>query len=183
MSIASEITRLQNAKASIKTAIEGQGVTVPSSTTLDGYATLIDSISGGGGGGSVDVASGTFTGDGTSNTKSFSVSFAPDIVVVQGDLDIETAGWVGIFNIVIIKNTVAYQSRHNTATSTGANMSANAKMGGNYPEYGDNSTAYTPYGTYSNGVFTVADVTNNAITRFVSGAEYTWVAIKYTQNS
>lgn len=44
MSIATEITRLQNAKASIKTSIENKGVTVPSATKLDGYSTLIDSI-------------------------------------------------------------------------------------------------------------------------------------------
>lgn len=48
MSVTSEITRLQNAKADLKTAIEGKGVTVPSSTKLDGYADLVDSISGGG---------------------------------------------------------------------------------------------------------------------------------------
>lgn len=47
MSIATEITRLQNAKSAIKTSIEGKGVTVPSTTTLDGYSTLIDSISSG----------------------------------------------------------------------------------------------------------------------------------------
>lgn len=47
MSVASEITRLQTAKADLKTAIEGKGVTVPSSTKLDGYADLVDSISGG----------------------------------------------------------------------------------------------------------------------------------------
>lgn len=44
MSIATEITRLQNAKASIKTSIENKGVTVPSVTKLDGYSALIDSI-------------------------------------------------------------------------------------------------------------------------------------------
>ena len=44
MSIATEITRLQNAKASIKTSIENKGVTVPSATKLDGYSSLIDSI-------------------------------------------------------------------------------------------------------------------------------------------
>lgn len=49
MSIATEISRLQSAKADIKTAIEGKGVTVPSATLLDGYATLIDSIQTGGG--------------------------------------------------------------------------------------------------------------------------------------
>ena len=49
MSTQTEITRLQNAKSSIKTAIEGKGVTVPDSTKLDGMAALIDSISSGGG--------------------------------------------------------------------------------------------------------------------------------------
>lgn len=45
MSIASEITRLQNAKAAIKAAIEAKGVTV-GDETLDEYADLIEEISG-----------------------------------------------------------------------------------------------------------------------------------------
>lgn len=48
MSVTSEITRLQNAKADLKTAIESKGVTVPSDTKLDGYADLVDSIEQGG---------------------------------------------------------------------------------------------------------------------------------------
>jgi hypothetical protein len=44
MSIADEILRLQQAKADLKTAIEAKGVTVPASTTLDGYAALVDQI-------------------------------------------------------------------------------------------------------------------------------------------
>ena len=51
MSIATEITRLQTAKSDLKTSIENKGVTVPSATTLDGYAALVDQISSGGGGG------------------------------------------------------------------------------------------------------------------------------------
>ena len=51
MAISDEITRLTNAKEAIKTAIEGKGVTVPSSTLLDGYAALIASIPSGGGDG------------------------------------------------------------------------------------------------------------------------------------
>jgi len=49
MSIATEITRLQGAKASLKTSIEAKGVTVPSATKLDGYASLVDAIQTGGG--------------------------------------------------------------------------------------------------------------------------------------
>lgn len=49
MSIQTELTRIKNAKAAIKTAIEGKGVTVPDGTLLDGMAALIESIEGGGG--------------------------------------------------------------------------------------------------------------------------------------
>ena len=49
MSIQTELTRLTNAKAAIKTAIEGKGVTVPDTTLLDGMAALIESIEAGGG--------------------------------------------------------------------------------------------------------------------------------------
>lgn len=48
MSIQTELTRITNAKAAIKAAIEGKGVTVPDGTMLDGMATLIESIEAGG---------------------------------------------------------------------------------------------------------------------------------------
>lgn len=46
MSIATEITRLQTAKADIASAIADKGVTVPYGTKLDGMSVLIDQISG-----------------------------------------------------------------------------------------------------------------------------------------
>lgn len=58
MSIQTELTRLTNAKAAIKTAIEGKGVTVPDTTLLDGMAALIASIEAGGG---AKIATGSFT--------------------------------------------------------------------------------------------------------------------------
>ena len=45
MTIASEITRLQWAKASAKTSIENKGVTVPANATVDTYHNYIDLIS------------------------------------------------------------------------------------------------------------------------------------------
>lgn len=48
MSIASEITRLQGAKADIKTAIEAKGVTIPSNATLDKYSDYVEEIPSGG---------------------------------------------------------------------------------------------------------------------------------------
>ena len=49
MSIQTELARITNAKAAIKTAIDGKGVTVPDGTLLDGMAALIESIEAGGG--------------------------------------------------------------------------------------------------------------------------------------
>ena len=62
MSIQTELTRITNAKAAIKTAIEGKGVTVPDGTLLDGMAALIESIQTGGG--SATSITGTITLDG-----------------------------------------------------------------------------------------------------------------------
>ena len=59
MSIQTELTRLQSAKAAIKTAIEGKGVTVPDATLLNGMAALIESIEAGGG--NAKFVSGSFT--------------------------------------------------------------------------------------------------------------------------
>ena len=71
MSIQTELTRLTNAKAAIKAAVEGKGVTVPDGTLLDGMAALIESIEAGGsvGGNNTDwrgfpFLTGTFTPSG-----------------------------------------------------------------------------------------------------------------------
>lgn len=50
MTIASEITRLQWAKADIKTSIENKGVAVPSDAKLDDYSSYVDQIQQGDGG-------------------------------------------------------------------------------------------------------------------------------------
>ena len=75
MSIQTELTRIVNAKAAIKAAIEGKGVTVPDGTLLDGMAALIDGIEAGGGSSWTDsysvFATGTFTP--TENTTEFSI--------------------------------------------------------------------------------------------------------------
>ena len=55
MSIASEITRLYGVRSDIFTAITNKGVTVPSGSQLDDAPDLIDSISGGGGGGAYTI--------------------------------------------------------------------------------------------------------------------------------
>lgn len=48
--IIEQITRLENAKANLKTSLEAKGVTVSADATLDAYPALVDSIPQGGGG-------------------------------------------------------------------------------------------------------------------------------------
>lgn len=49
MGVQTQIDRIANAKEDISAAIEAKGVSVPSGTSLDGMAELIESISAGGG--------------------------------------------------------------------------------------------------------------------------------------
>ena len=72
MSIQTELTRLTNAKAAIKTAIEGKGVTVPDTTLLDGMAALIEAIK------TEKVITGTFTVE--SDTSSYNIDYSPQSV-------------------------------------------------------------------------------------------------------
>lgn len=86
MSIQTELTRITNAKAAIKTAIEGKGVTVPASTLLDGMASLIESIeTGGGSGGGVQI--GNF-----STIKYGSFQLAEDVSTYTIDLGYKGSG-------------------------------------------------------------------------------------------
>ena len=87
MSIQTELTRITNAKAAIKTAIEGKGVTVPDGTLLDGMASLIEGIEAGGGGG-FQVALGTFIPAETKTINSIppisiehNAGFTPDVFI------------------------------------------------------------------------------------------------------
>ena len=49
MSMQTDLTRIKNAKAAIKAYIEGNGLTVPEGTLLDGMASMLESIEAGGG--------------------------------------------------------------------------------------------------------------------------------------
>lgn len=78
MSVATEITRLQGAKADLKTSIEAKGVTVPSATLISGYAALVDQISGGG----IPDSDGLFdlsieTGDMTTSASTLTLTYMP----------------------------------------------------------------------------------------------------------
>lgn len=107
MSVQSEITRLQNAKAAIKTAIEGKGVTVPDGTLLDVMASLIESIETGGGfdfssvlSGTMYTESGSYTVASDRSTLGIPISAKPAthelrMVLLWTDTDADVLGMFG----------------------------------------------------------------------------------------
>ena len=84
MSIQSEITRIESAKTAIATAIEGKGVTVPNGTLLDGMAALVESIEAGGGGGTGNIATGSFTSKTNYNSVAISIMTIDEWVTNYG---------------------------------------------------------------------------------------------------
>ena len=119
MSIQTELTRITNAKAAIKTAIEGKGVTVPDGTLLDGMAALIESIEAGGGGGGTGynfdgnprwVSSGEFT-----VSETVSVSTIEPILFNPEVMDGEQRDWNRgrfflLFDATKVRNTITHSS-------------------------------------------------------------------------
>lgn len=85
MSIASDVTRIESAKAAIKAAIEDKGVIVPDATLLDDMAALIESIETGG---SIRVEQGTVTLAENVGTYTF-VDDIPDIFIAYIEDDSE----------------------------------------------------------------------------------------------
>lgn len=80
MSVATELTRIQGAKADLKTAIEAKGVTVPSATLISGYSALVDQIQTGGipdSDGLYDVQVALISAALTPPDTTFTIRFAP----------------------------------------------------------------------------------------------------------
>lgn len=116
MSVQSEITRITNAKAAIKTAIEGKGVTVPDGTLLDGMASLIESIESGGGEGVLptpftNITTGTFTLASLAYCNAYPINHGlgvvPIIFALYNDVAVESSGSVAFIFYINHSNTHA----------------------------------------------------------------------------
>ena len=190
MSIQTELTRLTNAKAAIKAAIEGKGVTVPDGTLLDGMASLIESIEAGGGGGTgynFDgnprwVSSGEFT-----VSETVSVSTIEPILFNPEVMDGEQSDWNRgrfflLFDATKTANSISYSS------PVGANVNGVAAIINYAYSYSTKypNREYTAYfyvgGTYllverEYGHSTYDQISFASTSReFISGHRYCWVA-------
>lgn len=173
MSIQTELTRITNAKAAIKTAIEGKGVTVPNGTLLDGMASLIESIETGSGGVSgFQTASGIITLAEDTNTL--------DISALLGFIPLPSKAW--IFSVFADKDSPLYSKYQVMMCSTayyGKTNSSTGEKHNGYVAYYRSSAgkdAYTRSNfstTYSEGVITL-DNSSYAI-KFKSGINLNYI--------
>ena len=125
MSIQTELTRITNAKAAIKAAIEGKGVTVPEATLLDGMAALIDSIEAGGGGG-VATGSLVFDADHIDVSDPFEIIHEigkiPTVFVLYREDSVNGVSKVSPGAIVYYGTTNSYRIIRNTSASASATL-------------------------------------------------------------
>ena len=179
MSIQTELTRLTNAKAAIKTAIEGKGVTVPSDTLLDGMASLIESIEAGGGEktlfgayfetGSIIPASNIFSNytiqfqrdfstiDGNTNNPLY--NFVLWCSIPPGNTSVATPkySWSWVFIGRRKKNTPFFYGQYLLDSGSARTETSSGTIGENDPD------RFTLYCTSSK--------------RLVAGYVYNWIAI------
>ena len=191
MSIQTELTRITNAKAAIKAAIEGKGVTVPDGTLLDGMASLIESIEAGGGGGGTGynfdgnprwVSSGEFTVSETVPVSTIEpILFNPEV------MDGNQSDWDrGRFFLLFDATKVANVLTH--ANPVGANVNGVAAIINYAYSYSTKhpNQEFTVYfyvgGTYllverEYGHSTYDQISFASTSRkFISGHRYCWVA-------
>lgn len=166
MSIATEISRLQSAKAAIKTAIEGKGVTVPSATLLDGYAALITSIPTGGGGSS-RLVTGTFTASTTTGTvQAVTIPYTGSgypiaaIVCAKGGLSATTnPTWGALVQRYAVGFVAIYKNDQTTAPTWGTSGTENAgSVMGTYKSSATSAGSHSRSGDVGTNLFT----SNNA---------------------
>ena len=173
MSIASEITRLQTAKADLKTAIEGKGVTVAASATLDDYADLVDAIETGGGGGSVPhVEAIDYTPAVNTQTLSIPLSFTnpPLCIYIYLDTEPNSPSVATVSSIRLQNKDVAANS--GTVTLAGGNRRTNDIAVGGGRDYWSS----TPEGTIAHDTIDIS-VANKGL-YFGAGLTYHIIAIE-----
>ena len=167
MSIQTELTRITNAKAAIKTAIEGKGVTVPSGTLLDGMAALIESIEAGGGGGGRTFASGSFT---LPSDLSGSYTITHDL------------GEIPYFFLVFCKSTNSLFSSPTYAVFALFGFSQSVGTYNNFAIQGSKLGAFSDLITIADSRRPLNSATSTTISTrniytLVGGQEYHWIAI------
>lgn len=191
MSIQTELTRLTNAKAAIKTAIEGKGVTVPDTTLLDSMAALIESIEAGGLPG---FYTGTITGTGEEGAvtieNAFTAGEAPRVIILYEEHAANNSSTDDslyypkafiarneLKDTASATNSTSFYTMYYATKKSGNSVSTYAKGNGVNSYLNGSASKYyyqTIRGTLSNGALSVYCEGTYGIR---AGLTYRWVAI------
>ena len=169
MSIQTELSRIINAKAAIKAAIEGKGVTVPDATLLDGMASLIESIEAGGGGSGIVYTSGTLVFSSNTTCDGYVITHdlgtIPQIFIIS--IQYSTRGDYGLMHHFVISEglrNMGYSADKYCYSFFNQGVGSNKRQ------------SVTPNQKYTIDENTITiRGTNNGV--FLSGMHYIWQAI------
>ena len=170
MGIQTELTRITNAKAAIKTAIEGKGVTVPEGTLLNGMAALIESIEAGGG---INATAGTLNVSSDTN----------DYILTHGLGEVPkffAIGMITNFTLLTGKNNILISAYgfsdvnvQYRITSSSATSSANGALGEDVI-----TGAYSKRCSLTEANEETINIASSSGThKLIAGATYYWVAV------
>ena len=169
MSIQTELTRITNAKAAIKAAIEGKGVTVPDGTLLDGMAALIESIEAGGGGSGIVYTSGTLVFSSNTTCDGYVITHGlgiiPQIFIIS--IKYSTSGDFGLMHHFVISEglrNIGYSANKYCYSFFNKGVNGHSRQ---------NVVPNKDY-TIDENTITIMG-TNNGV--FLSGIHYAWQAI------
>ena len=174
MSIQTDLTRIKNAKAAIKAYIEGNGLTVPDATLLDGMASMLESIEAGGSENQLVYGTYTPASDQTAAYGgSFSVEFGfvPDVFVMYQlnpvlNLKKNSA-------VIIIDRPEAHKGDKNNTLFYSSVTAPNSTAA-----IGTSNHRY--YGTHNVMTETNVNFFGPSGSLLVGGIEYFWIAAKFT---
>ena len=180
MSIQTELTRITNAKAAIKAAIEGKGVTVPNGTLLDGMAALIESIEAGGGSSWTDsysvFATGTFTPIETLNEYSIDTgvpfdcsgdNYLRQMLLIWREPDMKTISGlsIGVIRTFTSRSNADVRTPHGLLTGSNGGLIANTQL----------TSANHSFPNQGETVWVISDLTSG--TNFRAGKPYRWMLL------
>lgn len=172
MSISTDLTRLQSAKAAMKTAIQNKGVTVPGDAKLDAFAALIDSIEAGGGGG-INATAGTINVSSDAN----------DYVLTHGLGEVPkffAIGMIDDFALLKDKKSILIGAYGFSDVNTQYRISASSNVNspsGVYSEYAINSTSGRRCSLLNANEETINIAQSLGTYKLIAGATYYWVAV------
>lgn len=180
MSIQTELTRITSAKAAIKAAIEGKGITVPDSAKLDEMAALIDSISSDGGSSWIDnytvFATGNFTPIETLNEYSIDTgvpfdcsdgNYLRQMLLIWREPDMQSISGlsIGVIRTFTISSNSESKTPHGLLTGSNGGLISNKQL----------TSANHSFPNQGETVWVISGLTSG--TNFRAGKPYRWMLL------